>query len=283
MFTGVKAREPVQQDSSGAAAAGSAGGDAAIAAIAQSSSSAQMGESSWLLNDSAYNGTGARVLASSAEFARQLPEVRDVTRSDGSDDGSDSDVTALAARPPLVEREVELLSKGAAGMAEMERSYSQARTPSVATASLTGMHFTSADNEPSALSTYLASSASSPKARSLSASSLASFAADLLSDVSAFDTEEERTSEVSSDLGEADTWSGNSVAGSVSHLVMPTAPVEAGSQAASDRTSSSSGRSKAVKIPNQHYAQNASLQHTYRFLIVGGNGGLSLCKLCPPC
>lgn len=254
-------------------AVGDAGGDAAaspaIPAIAQSG---QLGDSSWLLNDSAYDGTGLRVLAGSTAIAAALSDVQDTTRDMGSDDGSDSDVTALAPRP-AVGVSTAVNNEETVAM-DRQPSFDDAQTPSIATANLPGMSFAASSNGPSTLSTYLASVTSSPRSRSLSTSSLASFPTDLLSDASATDAEDESRSDTGSVGGEEDIWSINSVAGSLSQLIMPAVPVEAASSGASDsdRTSSSNNRGKERQRDNGIDASTSD--HNLRFVIIGTDDAL---------
>ena len=231
--------------------------------------SPQLGDSSWLLSDSAYDGTGLRVIATPGGSAGIVEDVQEVTRYEASDDGSDSDVTALAPRTASnVDPEVTMQPSQA-----MDTPFDDLETPSLASATMQSMRFPTEVPQPSSLSTYLASTISSPKTRSQSSSSLASFPTDLLSEVSAVsvvDTDEAK-SDVLSDDGESETRSIASLTGSVSELVMPRMFGQSGSSGASDKTSSSSDREQRTQASKEAASPYTGAPRL-RFLIIGPNG-----------
>ena len=266
MFKSVKRHGAGQQDASEESVA-QAGGDSLTSAIVEPGSSGQLGDSSWLLNDSAYDGTGLRVLSESSELIDALPDVPEVTRYAASDDGSDSDVTALAPRPPI--NDTETRSEQLQSLPEPEVPYDDLETPSLATATMRSMPFPLPASNPRDLSTFLSSNISSPKTRSQSSSSLASFPTDLTSDASAIDTDD-AISELNSEAGDQDAWSIASMSGSTSQLVMPHMLADVGSSGASDRTSSSSERDAAASTSRR--AEQEAAGEVYRSLIICADG-----------
>lgn len=266
MFKSVKGQGAGQQDAEESVA--QAGGDSlTMSAIVEPGSSGQLGDSSWLLNDSAYDGTGLRVLSASSEPIGALSEVPEVTRYAASDDGSDSDVTALAPRPPV--NDTETGSEQLQTLSEPGVASDDLETPSLATATMRSMPFPLSASKPADLSTFLSSTISSPKTRSQSSSSLASFPIDLTSDASAIDTDD-AISELNSEAGDQDAWSIASISGSTSQLVMPHMLADIGSCGASDRTSSSSGRDAAASTSRR--AEHEAAGEAYRSLIICADG-----------
>ena len=236
-----------------------------------------------------WDGTGLRVVSNGFDSSSRSPLDSVIPlESSCSDDGdrSSEEGTALAARPAYSDIG-EALDSG-------DDLYTDMITPGLHTATAGSMQFSPhpistipSSPVPLTLASYLASNLSSPKTRSHSSGSLASFPTDLLSEISRQDsasragspygveTDEEAGSEFNSDPGESSSSPVRKPRGDAdrSALVMPKIVHEVHDSDIESEKAASAARRRSRR---SRYTRSAEKLSGPRIMIIGGSGSIFL-------